>query len=75
MTFQMHRFIECMGVDGRLRSTRGHLGCRPLKYEPTFCVKGTVYSSKQTSFARGIKFNMRHADICFIEARCVVASK
>ena len=35
-----------------------HLGCRPPKDETTFRVKGTAYSSKQTSFALSTKFNM-----------------
>ena len=36
VTFQIHRFIECTVVDGRLRSTRGHLGCRPPKDEAAY---------------------------------------
>ena len=57
------------GGDGRLRRTRGHLGCRPPKDEATFRVKGTVYSSEETPLALSVKFNTRYAVICFIEAR------
>jgi len=36
----IHRFIKRMGVDGRLRRTRRHIGCRPPEDEATFRVKG-----------------------------------
>ena len=65
MTFQMHRFIECIRGDGRLGRTGGHLSWR-TKDEAMFRVKGAVYSNKYTSFALNIMFNMR---LCFIEAR------
>jgi len=32
---------------GRLRRTKGHLGCRPRKDEAIYSVKGTVYNNNK----------------------------
>ena len=56
---------------GRLRRTKGHLGCRPPKGETAYFVKGTVHNSSQKSFAPGIKCNIGNAVIRWIEVKCI----